>query len=174
MSNFPKPQSNLFKRGWQRPLYGLCSMVLLLLFILAACSPQETIVEVTRIVTETIEIEGEAVEVEVTRVVTETVTETIVEAEADPNGELPSATGSEGDAEPLPPPPENGPKVVESRGFAQVVAFNGETAVTLRANQTNTNTNVQANVTAISATLNTTELQNLCQLATKTHKKRCP
>lgn len=47
-------------------------------FALAACQPQT--VEVTRVVTETVETEVEVpVEIEVTRVVTETVTETIVE-----------------------------------------------------------------------------------------------
>lgn len=50
----------------------------LLVLALGACQPQTVEVEVTRVVTETSEVEVE-VPVEVTRVVTETVTETVVE-----------------------------------------------------------------------------------------------
>lgn len=59
-------------------------LAFLLAAILVACTGGE-VVEVTRVVTETevVEVEGEPVEVEVTRVVTETVTETIV-ATAEP------------------------------------------------------------------------------------------
>jgi uncharacterized lipoprotein YajG len=52
-------------------------------FVLAACggSAEPQIVEVTRVVTETVveTVEGEPVEVEVTRVIVETVVETVVE-----------------------------------------------------------------------------------------------
>ncbi|MFO7663047.1 MAG: PhnD/SsuA/transferrin family substrate-binding protein [Chloroflexota bacterium] len=59
---------------------GLFLLVFSLLLTVAACQPQsvEVPVEVTRVVTETEEIEV-PVEVEVTRVVTETITETVVE-----------------------------------------------------------------------------------------------
>lgn len=59
-------------------------LAFLLAAILVACTGGE-VVEVTRVVTETevVEVEGEPVEVEVTRVVTETVTETVV-ATAEP------------------------------------------------------------------------------------------
>jgi phosphonate transport system substrate-binding protein len=57
----------------------LLFVVLLILgVILAACQPQTETVEVTRVVTETNEVEVE-VPVEVTRIVTETQTETVVE-----------------------------------------------------------------------------------------------
>ncbi len=62
-------------------------LVALVAVALAACTPTtETVtVEVTRVVTETVTVEGE--EVEVTRVVTETVVETVeVEPEAEPAG----------------------------------------------------------------------------------------
>src|SRR5690606_26345706 len=65
-------------------------LVLLLVLVLAACTaPQPQVVEVTRVVTETVQIEGEAVEV--TRVVTEEVEVTrVVETEA----EAPVDTGT--------------------------------------------------------------------------------
>jgi len=56
----------------------LLVVLLLLGIILVACQPQTETVEVTRVVTETNEVEVE-VPVEVTRVVTETQTETVVE-----------------------------------------------------------------------------------------------
>lgn len=54
------------KRGWLFPAVAL----LLIVAVLAACQQTPEVVEVTRVVTETVEIEGEAVEV--TRIVTET------------------------------------------------------------------------------------------------------
>ncbi|MCP5100104.1 MAG: VWA domain-containing protein [Chloroflexi bacterium] len=111
---------------------------LLVTAVLAACSANtETVeVEVTRVVTETVEVEGEAVEV--TIVVTET---EIVEVEADEVAEEPaeeemeeeameeeadieledggsddvSATGSEDATGDSPPPPDTGPKVETER-----------------------------------------------------------
>lgn len=112
--------------------------VLFLLIFLASCggADSETI-EVTRVVTETVEIEGEPVEVEATRVVTET--ETVVEemeeameeeavdeesaaeppaeeevAEDDQPGDF-SAVGSEDGTGDVPPTPQNGPKVESTR-----------------------------------------------------------
>jgi ABC-type Fe3+-hydroxamate transport system substrate-binding protein len=144
-------------------------IALLFVLFLTACagSSAETVtVEVTRVVTETVVTEGESVEV--TRVVTETVETAPEEA---PNGDLPFATGSEGDAEPLPPPPDDGPKVAESRGSTQDAELVVETAVTLRANQPNPNINNTAQPST--TTLSPTELQKLCQLATRIYKKRC-
>jgi phosphonate transport system substrate-binding protein len=61
----------------KRPFLFLL-LALTLVFVLAACQPETVEVEVTRVVTETEEVEV-PVEVEVTRVITETVTETVVE-----------------------------------------------------------------------------------------------
>lgn len=60
----------------------IATFVLLAVVVLAACQPtvQEKIVEVTRVVTETVEVEGETVEV--TRVVTETITEIVTPTSA--------------------------------------------------------------------------------------------
>jgi phosphonate transport system substrate-binding protein len=70
----------LLKERGDMKRVGLFLLVFSLLLTVAACQPQsvEVPVEVTRVVTETEEIEV-PVEVEVTRVVTETITETVVE-----------------------------------------------------------------------------------------------
>lgn len=112
---------------------------LLMTAVLAACQPEPQVVEVTRVVTETVvetvEVEGEAVEV--TRVVTETVVETVVteaEEEAEdeafedaqqiqPGGNTHLATGSEEDAVPL-PTPVVGPKVQATRTAVEVALIN--------------------------------------------------
>lgn len=61
-------------------IFWLVSSLLLLSLVVVACTPQTVEVEVTRVVTETQEVEVEVpVEVEVTRVVTETEVETVVE-----------------------------------------------------------------------------------------------
>lgn len=164
---------NSFHKSWQqRPFYKISVTILLLLILLAACSSEiETVtVEVTRVVTETVVEEGETIEV--TRVVTETVIET-VEGETEDDSEPPSATSSEGDAGPLPPPPDNEPKVSESRGPAQTAAMIGETAVTPRASQTSPTNNGQANASSTIPQLSPTEIQKWCQLAAKLHKKQC-
>lgn len=155
----------------QRMFCGPGVPLLILLILLAACSPkpEPVTVEVTRVVTETVTVEGEPIEV--TRVVTETVVETVeVAPEEEAAEEPPSATGSEGDAGPLPPPPDDGPKVAESRGFTPAADLALETAVALRGNQTNS-ASVQPAV--IIATINPTELQKWCQLAAEVYKKRC-
>ena len=159
-----------FQDKWRRFWWGILIAAIGLL-IVVACSPNtETVtVEVTRIVTETVVTEGEAVEV--TRVVTEV--ETVeVAPEAEPGGDLPSAIGSEGDAEPLPAPPNEGPKVTERRGSTEVAALGTETAVTLRANETNVNTAPTTAVVA-AATISPVELQKWCALAAEFYKKRC-
>ena len=179
MTNLLKPQSKRRRIWWQRSFRWLEIACLLLLTILVSCSqqPETVTVEVTRVVTETVVTEGETVEVEVTRVVTETVVETVeVEPEAEPDGDLPSATGSEGDAEPLPPPPDNGPKVAISRGSTPAAEIALETAVTLRAsqiNQTNSNSASQSGSVSTSATISPEELQKWCQLTAQIYKKRC-
>ena len=68
--------------------FGLVlALILVFSALLVACQPEtvevvkEVPVEVTRVVTETVEVEGEAVEV--TRVVTETIVEDIIEMEGD-------------------------------------------------------------------------------------------
>ncbi|VAW34290.1 hypothetical protein MNBD_CHLOROFLEXI01-3875 [hydrothermal vent metagenome] len=170
--NFLKCQKQSYKSWRQRPFNRTTALIFLLLLILAACSPEiETVtVEVTRVVTETVVEEGETVEV--TRVVTETIIETVeVEAEAEPDDEPPSATGSEGDAGPLPPAPGDGSKVVAGRGSTQAAELIVETAVTLRASQPNA-TNIEQ-PTAIFSPISPSELQKWCQLIVKTHKKRC-
>lgn len=72
----------------KRSLVWLVIGLLVLSVALVACQPQTVEVEVTRVVTETEEVQVEVpVEIEVTRVVTETVTETVVEdAEEAPLG----------------------------------------------------------------------------------------
>jgi hypothetical protein len=145
----------------------------LLLGLLAACSPKtETVtVEVTRVVTETVTVEGESVEV--TRVVTEIIVETIeMEPAEEAAEEPPSATGSEGDAGPLPPPPDDGPKVAAGRGSTPTAALALETAVTLRASQSNDASTQQTGINN-STIINPAELQKWCQLAAEAHKKRC-
>jgi hypothetical protein len=153
--------------------YGPGVALLVILILLAACSPEiETVtVEVTRVVTETVTVEGETVEV--TRVVTETVVETVeVAPEEEAAEEPPSATGSEGDAGPLPPPPDDGPKVAVSRGSTPAADLTLETAVTLRASQTNS-VSTPPTVTSSANIINSTELQKWCQLAAELYKKRC-
>jgi hypothetical protein len=173
MNSFPKHQTRSYKLWRQRPFRGVVFAVLLLLFLLAACSPKiETVtVEVTRVVTETVVEEGETIEV--TRVVTETIIET-VEVEAEASGDdSPSATGSEEDAGPLPPSPDDGSKVVERRGSTQVAETIMETAVTLRASQPNPTNNTQPNSSAIFTSINPIEYQKWCQLTATTRKKQC-
>jgi len=149
-------------------------MLLLMLAMLVACSPKtETVtVEVTRVVTETVVEEGETVEV--TRVVTETVVETIViEPQEEAVEEPPLATGSEGDAGPQPSPPDDGPKVAESRGSTSGADLAPETAVTLRANQTNDASTSQVIISTTSPPIDSIQLQKWCHLATEVYKKRC-
>ena len=171
MNNAPKLQSH-FRRPWrQRPFRGTGISFLLLLILLAACSPKNEIetVEVTRIVTETVVEEGETIAV--TRVVTETVVETV---EVEPtDGDSPSATGSEGDAGPLPPPPNDEPKVHEGRGSTQVAELILETAVTLRATQPHTSNNGQPAAPNNLPAINPTELQKWCQRVRQQYKKQC-
>ncbi|MBX3056868.1 MAG: VWA domain-containing protein [Anaerolineae bacterium] len=98
------------------------------LLTLAACSQrQPQVVEVTRVVTETVvetvEVEGQVQEIEVTRVVVETVT---IAPEIDAPGDSPLSRGSEGDAVPL-PTPASGPKV--TGGVAPLAASSGEEGV---------------------------------------------
>lgn len=62
----------------KKRFYWLLLSALALMLVLAACQPEAEVVEVTRVVTETQEVEVE-VPVEVTRVVTEVQTETVVE-----------------------------------------------------------------------------------------------
>lgn len=70
-----------------RHMFKLIAVVLALLFVVAACTPTTETVEVTRVVTETTEVEVPVeteveVQVEVTRVVTETVVEEVMSEEA--------------------------------------------------------------------------------------------
>ena len=70
-----------------RHLFRLLVAVSALLFVIAACTPQTETVEVTRVVTETTEVEVPVeteveVPVEVTRIVTETVVEEVMAEEA--------------------------------------------------------------------------------------------
>lgn len=155
-----------------KPTIFITISIILLLLLLAGCSGEPEVVEVTRVVTETEAIEAEPIEVEVTRVVTETVTETVeVEAEGEADGEPPSATGSEDDSGPLPPEPDDGPKVISRNGssFSQEVAL--ETAVPLRANQ-NEPASQPTPVTFVSG-VDPNMLQKLCHLIEKTFKKKC-
>lgn len=167
------PRNQKLKKA-KSPLIGPVVTLLVMLITLAACSPRietET-VEVTRVVTETVTVEGEPVEV--TRVVTETVVETIeVMPEEETGEEPPSATGSEGDAGPLPPPPDEGPKVAASRGSTPAADLALDMAVTLRANQTNSNSTSPDISATVSGPFSPTNLQKLCQLATELYKKRC-
>lgn len=150
---------------------GLSLLLVLALFVACSPEPETVTVEVTRVVTETVVEEGETVEV--TRVVTETVVETVeIETEEETAEEPPSATGSEGDAGPLPPTPDDGPKVAESRGSTPAADLALETAVTLRSSQPNSSSATQEILTA-PMVLNPTELQKWCQLATELYKKRC-
>ena len=149
------------------------TILLLLLIVLAACSPKtETItVEVTRVVTETVIEEGESVEV--TRVVTETIVESIeIEPEEESDTEPPSATGSEGDAGPLPPIPTEGPKVPARRGSSAVASLAIETAVTLRAAQTN-NEFIQQTAVVAPTIISPSEWQQACDQVKILYKKRC-
>ncbi|MCP4359666.1 MAG: VWA domain-containing protein [Chloroflexi bacterium] len=121
---------------------GLILLIVAILFSSCQPQPEPQVVEVTRVVTETVvetvEVEGETVEV--TRVVEETVIETVtVEVEVaeeeaaddlretfeeaqqiEPGGNPPLSTGSEGDAIPL-PTPNSGPKVEVTRSNAQLI-----------------------------------------------------
>ncbi len=117
--------------------------------VLAACqaAPEPQVVEVTRVVTETIietvTVEGEPQEVivEVTRVVEVMEADSPTEAEEEyapaegqdiqPGGDLPFSTGSEADAIPL-PTPDTGPKVNVTRTSAEV-AFTAAAEGELRA-----------------------------------------
>lgn len=168
MKKRPKRQHQ--QRKIRARLQWLGVALVFMLTLLAACTPKtETVtVEVTRVVTETVVEEGETVEV--TRVVTETV---VVEPEVEAIEESPSATGSEGDAGPLPPPPDDGPKVAERRGSTPAADFALETAVTLRGNQTNSTAASQEVSPTTTELINATELQKWCQLATVLYKKRC-
>lgn len=168
MKKRPKRQHQ--QRKIRTRLQWLGVALVFVLALLAACTPKtETVtVEVTRVVTETVVEEGETVEV--TRVVTETV---VVEPEVEAIEESPSATGSEGDAGPLPPPPDDGPKVAERRGSTPAADFALETAVTLRGNQTNSTAASQEVSPTTTELINATELQKWCQLATVLYKKRC-
>ncbi|MEZ4591349.1 MAG: hypothetical protein R3D55_09425 [Chloroflexota bacterium] len=171
--------SKYLRRNWQRPYLWLIAPTLLLLTILTACSQQEDVIEVTRVVTETVivEPEDETVTIEVTRVVTETVIETVeIEAEseeaaAEAEPEPPLATGSEDDSGPQPPEPENGPKVTARTGTSTVAEVAQVTAVPLRTNQNDAN---QPIAIAFISTLNSHELQKWCNQAGTAHKKRCP
>ena len=71
--------TNKFIKRW-----SLLAIVPLLGLVLAACSPATETVEVTRVVTETVTVEGE--EVQVTRIVTET---EVIEATDEPEPERP-------------------------------------------------------------------------------------
>jgi hypothetical protein len=171
MKKHPRPTPK--QRGARQPLLWLGLALLLAPALFVACSqePETVTVEVTRVVTETVVEEGETVEV--TRVVTETVVETIeIEPEEETAEEPPSATGSEGDAEPLPPPPDDGPKVAESRGSTPAADLALETAVALRTTQPNSSSAAQEILIA-QVFLDPTELQKWCQLVTKLYKKRC-
>lgn len=67
-----------------RHMFRLVVAVSAMLFLIAACTPQTETVEVTRVVTDTVEVEVPVeteVEVEVTRVVTETVVEEVMAEE---------------------------------------------------------------------------------------------
>jgi len=172
MKRRPRRQPQQEKVGDRLQWLGLT--LLFMLALLVACSPKtETVtVEVTRVVTETVVEEGETVEV--TRVVTETIVETVlVEPEGETIEEPPSATGSEGDAGPLPPPPDDGPKVAESRDSTPAANLALETAVTLRASQTNSNSTSQEAFPTTASPLDPTELQKWCRLVTEVYKKRC-
>lgn len=177
------------KFSLKQPLLWLILSVMLLVIWLSACSsPPAEVVEVTRVVTETIIVEGESVEVEVTRVVTETVTETItetVEVEAGSDEDIVEeepepleATGSEDDSGPLPPEPEDGPKVTSGGGTTDadevaMVEGNLETAVPRRANPTRGSQLNEPILITFSNTENSDEWLKFCELISKIHKKQC-
>ncbi len=172
--------SKRLNRLRQRPSLWLIGLACLLFSLLAACSQrEEIIVEVTRVVTETeiVEAEDDAVEVEVTRVVTETVIETVeVEAESEEESEPPLATGSEDDSGPLPPEPDDGPKVTSrvttpTSEDTETVAL--VTAVPPRASQNNTAVVSQPTSVTLTNDLNSNLLQKWCHQAITTRKKRC-
>lgn len=106
---------------WKKVSWWSFWFVMVGLLMLAACSQrQPQVVEVTRVVTETVvetvEVEGQVQEIEVTRVVVETVTiapeiDAPAEGQQIQPGDSPFSRGSEGDAVPL-PTPASGPKVV--------------------------------------------------------------
>jgi hypothetical protein len=171
---------HLLKRLGTRFFVWLAAPALLLLFLLAACStPAPEVVEVTRIVTETVieEVERETVEAVVTRVVTETVIETItIEENEGETGEAPpSATGSEGDSDPLPPAPGDGPKVTSRVGTSSLQDIALVTAVPLRtkrSNPTNTNTD-QPTILEFIGITDPIEWQKWCGYTGTHYKKRC-
>ncbi|GJM41675.1 MAG: hypothetical protein DHS20C20_19570 [Ardenticatenaceae bacterium] len=130
-------------------------------------------------------VEGEVTEVEVTRVITETVVETVeVEAGSEDDEDIfeeepepPLATGSEDDSGPLPPEPEDGPKVT-SRGGAPVEnssleATVSETAVPRRANPTQNSQLEGPILIAVANTEVTNEWLKMCDLVEELRKKRC-
>lgn len=111
---------------WKKVSWWSLWFVLVGLLMLAACSQrQPQVVEVTRVVTETVvetvEVDGQAIEV--TRVVVETVT---VAPEIDVPADYPFSRGSEGDTVPL-PTPASGQKV--TGGLSPLVASSGEEGV---------------------------------------------
>ena len=146
------------------------SVTILILILLAACSPeQETPIEITRVVVETVTVEGESVEV----------TQGNVPPEAEPaaEGELepPAATGSEDDAGPLPSQPNSGPKVAGSRGTAPTTInrlAEAPAATTLRATQINSSPGPQL-TTVSSTSLTPTERPKQCRLINDIYKKQC-
>ncbi|NJN53579.1 MAG: hypothetical protein HC804_01790 [Anaerolineae bacterium] len=125
-------------------LWGLC-LTMLGMILLVACQPEVQVVEVTRVVTETVvetvTVEGQVVEV--TRVVEATVVETVeIEVPAEETaaeeeapaidqqtqpGDSPFSRGSEGDAVPL-PTPATGPKVDSGASPLAVADGGGEGA----------------------------------------------
>lgn len=170
MNHSPK---NFYESAKNRQIFYKLAAVLSFLLVIASCSPKtETVtVEVTRVVVETVVEEGETVEV--TRVVTETIVETIeIEPESIPDEAPPAATGSEGDAGPLPPPPNDGPKVTERRGFGPAADVAVETAVVLRNSQDSNPALPQPNLVAV-ASFSSIERSKWCTLAADNYKKQC-
>lgn len=166
MKKFPRENTFLARHKFSLNILKLT--LLFILILLAACSPDsETVtIEVTSVVTET--VEGQPII---------TTREVIVpELELKEEGELepPAATGSEEDSGPLPAEPEDGPKVTVSRGIIPTTNRIGETSAvsTLRGHETN----------IISAPLQTTrptsffapaERQKWCHLINGMYKKYC-
>ncbi len=106
---------------------------LLITAVLAACggAPETVTVEVTRVVTETVEVEGETVEV--TIIVTETELIEIAPEEAGEEelfeevvGDDISATGSEDLTGDGAPPPDTGPKVASTRTSTESAGISTE------------------------------------------------
>lgn len=170
------------KRDGNRPYLWVICIIFLLLLWPVACSKAPEVVEVTRIVTETVIIESDPVEVEVTRVVTETVIETVeIEEESEDTfaeePEPPSATGSEDDSGPQPSEPDDGPKVTSRGGSpASTVAIaevSLETAVSHRATLTNSSGFEGELPIMNSTTIDSTELVKWCEIAETMNKKRC-